>query len=86
MLAAGANINARDSRGFSALSKAASNDRCEAVTTLLKYGAHIETVDVDGDTALMETLLVNAHNALKLLRDAGADYVKTDSYGGPHPQ
>ncbi len=73
LLAAGADINTRDSRGVSALNKAVSNDKCEAVTTLLKYEAHIEAVDVDGDTALMETLFFNAHNALKLLRDGKAD-------------
>lgn len=38
-------------------------------------------MDADGDTALMESLFFDRGDALELLLEAGADYIKNDSYG-----
>ena len=82
LLAAGIDVNVRARGGFTPLTCAVLRNSCDSIATLLRCGADIESTDVEGDTALMESLFYN-DDALKLLLASGADYTKTDSYGDP---
>ena len=56
-------------------------NKCSAITTLLESGAGTGAADDDGDTALMESLFFDGGDALELLLEAVADFIKNDSYG-----
>jgi hypothetical protein len=73
LLAAGAEIEARDNRGRTALHWAAINDRTATARALLTAGAESEARDNDGETALIWAA-VNDHTAtVQELLDRGAN-------------
>jgi hypothetical protein len=66
LLSSGANVNARDRWGWSALSMAAYGGHVDIAKLLLEQGANLDNVDVDGDTP--ESLAANrAHAAVVFL-------------------
>jgi ankyrin repeat protein/alpha-tubulin suppressor-like RCC1 family protein len=82
LLAAGANVNARDADGWTALAYAAVNQRQQMAQALLAAGADVSATDKDGVTALMraasnEKLL----ELMQALLAAGADVNATDKNG-----
>ena len=59
LLARGANINAQDEQGRTALMHAANNGRTHAVRILLEAGANVDMQDDNGDTALIHSIQHN---------------------------
>ncbi|HEY8345728.1 MAG TPA: ankyrin repeat domain-containing protein [Symbiobacteriaceae bacterium] len=71
-VAAGANPEARDSDGVTALMLAAAADRPEVVRGLLSLGVDVNARDVRGWTALTYAEVRGARRVVELLRQAGA--------------
>lgn len=70
----GANVNASDSRGKTALMSAIKYSETETVNVLLKAGADINARNEDGDTALMlAAQYAEKPETVQLLIKAGAD-------------
>lgn len=69
LVAAGAEVNAKDEDGRTALMEAADRDNSESVKILISAGAEVNAKDKEGRTALMRT---HKPNCKKLLREAGA--------------
>lgn len=61
LISSGANVNARDRWGWSALSMCGYGGHIEIARLLLDHGAEIDNVDVDGDTP--ESLATNRKHA-----------------------
>ncbi len=79
---AGADVNAKDDIGFTALLYAASNGQANVVAALLKAGASINAVDEPYDnTALMAAAATGHANVVTLLIKAGADINARDDIG-----
>ena len=79
LLEAGAEINARDNWGQTALMKAAAENNIEALELLVKAGGNIEIPDVYGLTALMKTARDGRIEAAQILLKAGANKaIKTE--------
>ena len=78
LIAAGANVNARDSRG-TALGHAAVENSVDMARFLIEAGADVNAKNDDGETALMNALWVHRHQKssemeiVKPLLEAGAD-------------
>jgi len=73
LLAAGADVDARDSHGQTALMLAAHAGHLEAVRTLVAAGAELDVAGKFGLTAMM-LAVVGAHPSVaELLASAGAD-------------
>lgn len=83
MLAAGANPNARDEYGDTALMIAArQNPFPEVAAILLQKGADVNAKDDDGWTALMLAAFANPNPGMvKVLLDAGADVSAQNAKG-----
>lgn len=81
LLDAGADIEARDSHGATALISAAFNSNPGVTTNLLAAGANIAAEDDNGATALHFAALNNGPPVLTQLMDAGADLYGEDSDG-----
>ena len=87
LLAAGANVNAADSYGWTALMLAANRGKAKAAETLLAAGANLNMKDDKGLTALMLAVkptikLSNTHvKVAKMLIAAGADVDAVDKRG-----
>lgn len=78
----GANINARDENGETALIEAALNDKLDIVELLLNEGADINAKDVEGDTPLSVVAASNGPKALvDLLVARGATVDSRDMIG-----
>jgi len=78
----GANINAKDSKGNTALRNASGgNERIEIVKLLLERGADINATNNDGRTALLEAIELGNKSVVRLLLGKGADPNVMDSYG-----
>ncbi|MDD8014239.1 MAG: ankyrin repeat domain-containing protein [Acidobacteriota bacterium] len=73
LLKAGAEINAKDGFGFTALMRASERGNAELVKALLQAGADIKVKRENGWTALQDACSANQLEALKVLLDAGAD-------------
>lgn len=73
LLACGANINAVDDEGKTALMLAAEKGQVGTVNALLAAGADVNATDDDGDTALMHAADEGNNAVVRLLLDAGAD-------------
>ena len=81
LLDRGADIEAREVSGWTALMLASVNDRVAAVELLLDRGADIEARRDDGDTALMWASWYGKVAVVKLLLDRGADIEARDDDG-----
>jgi hypothetical protein len=85
LLSKGAQIEARDPQGWTALHGAARATRPLSVTELIQAGASIDALDQRGRTALMLALLERASPAraetIEALLRAGADADERDDHG-----
>jgi ankyrin repeat protein len=72
-ISAGADINARDANGSSALLHAAQIRNIEIVNLLINAGADVNARDIYGNTALILADQYNYKDTARLLIDAGAD-------------
>lgn len=77
----GADVNAVNKSGQTALHKAVEKGNKEAVQELLKNGANINARDKKGQTALHNAVKNGNKDIVKLLVDKGADLNITDIYG-----
>ena len=73
LLDAGANVNARNESGGTALMIAVSHRHPETIRLLLNAGANVNAKDDEGHTALMSAVHSENPETIKLLLDAGAD-------------
>ena len=81
-LDAGANVNAKDKDGITALMVAAEvNSNPEVINVLLKAGADVNEKDEYGGTALMSAAYGNNLKAIDVLLKAGADVNVKDKDG-----
>lgn len=80
LIAAGADVNAKNDDGLTALMVAAKKNSADVAKLLLAAGADTEAKDDDGMTALMYAAANNAADMAKLLIDAGADIEAKDKY------
>ena len=76
----GANVNAKNEYGATALMAAAVNGHTEIVNALIKAGADVNTKDSDGETALMQAAFNGHTETVNVLIEAGADDA-IDNYG-----
>lgn len=81
MLKAGADVNAKDKNGKTALMYAADAGNDETIKELLKAGANIQAKDNNGKTALMYAASTGNEDAIKALIKAGADLSAVDNKG-----
>ncbi len=83
-LAEGADPNARDRTGLSALAAALTKDSIALIAALIAAGADVNAVGGDGLRPLDFAMLYCGHRAAKLLIDRGAevDYIRTDGDPG----
>ncbi|KQM67628.1 hypothetical protein ASE75_01460 [Sphingomonas sp. Leaf17] len=82
LLQAGVDIEARDSRGFTALVLASYNDRLSTTALLLDAGAAPNGTGEDRvNTALMGVAFKGYADIARLLLDRGADVNRTNSVG-----
>ena len=81
ILKAGANINAKDADGMTALMHAASFARDKVTKLLLKHGADVKIRDSSGKTALMYAADHEKDDVAKLLLEHGADVNAKDKSG-----
>ena len=72
LLAKGAEVNAKDKDGRTALMYAAGNGHTETVETLLAKGAEVNAEDKGGRTALMYATWKGHTKIVRLLKQAGA--------------
>src|SRR5947209_17141730 len=84
LLSSGADVNARDKRGFTPLMRAVLNGSVETVKTVMEFKPDLnaQTTDPDpntsGSTALMYAVAKNRKEVLDMLLDAGADINESD--------
>jgi serine/threonine-protein phosphatase 6 regulatory ankyrin repeat subunit B len=71
LLKRGAEVNAQDRDGWTALMEASAKGRADVVRRLLAYGADVRIKNKNGWTALRTTARCNT-NVARLLKDAGA--------------
>ena len=85
LLDSGADKEAKDADGITALIAAASRGRTECLRLLLDAGAQLDAADVNGRTALMAAIFWHSldpqshFSCIRLLLDAGADKTATDN-------
>ena len=72
LLAKGADVNAKDTTGWTALMFAAATDYTGTVQVLLKKGANVNAKNNKGETALMIATFYKHPDIVKILKDAGA--------------
>ncbi|HEX7674540.1 MAG TPA: ankyrin repeat domain-containing protein [Bdellovibrio sp.] len=70
---AGANVNEKNHRGYSALMLTAYNDHYDAAVLLIESGADVNTCDKGGNTVLMGAAFKGHFEILQLLLKEGAD-------------
>ncbi|KAL8809823.1 MAG: hypothetical protein Q9200_003089 [Gallowayella weberi] len=80
-LARGADANARDVYGSTALITASAYGWHNIVSLLLQYGADVNARDKDGQTALIRASIYNYHDIVSLLLQCGADINARDEDG-----
>lgn len=81
LIAAGADIDAGDYEGETALMYAARNEHVEIAASLLRNGADVNAHTIWGLTALDLCVRYNCHQMLHFLLQYGADYESKDIYG-----
>lgn len=79
LIAAGADVNARNSKGFSPLHEAARGDLPDVVEALIESGAEIEMKNHAGETPLTLAVRYSKVDAVDVLCNAGAD-IKTEAH------
>jgi len=87
LIAAGADVNARDSFGVTPLMYAAISGSAEVIRLMLKSGADVKAKDTDGRTVLIECLTTENDLPPEIVEEliqAGAD-VNVRVYGGLTP-
>jgi uncharacterized protein len=83
LLAKGANVNAKDDKGRTALLWVApARDNPEMVKVLIAKGADVNAKDNDGETALMIAASQSNPGIMAELLDAGAEVDATNKAGG----
>lgn len=80
-LAAGVDVNAKNSLGMAAVHLAVHNKHLNVVETLIGAGANLNEADNEGMTPLMEAIRAPSPEALKLLVKSKVDLEKKDSKG-----
>ncbi len=81
LIQAGADVNARDRIGYTALMWAANYYAVDAAKALIEAGADINAKDNNGYTALMVTVGKGSFDVAKVLIEAGADINAKDNNG-----
>ena len=81
LIAAGANVDAKDAEGETALFKAAYWGKPEIIKLLLSAGANANNTNTSGTTALMSTLVWNSADSVRVLLEAGADATAKNNEG-----
>ncbi|MBR5609337.1 MAG: ankyrin repeat domain-containing protein [Elusimicrobiaceae bacterium] len=81
LLSAGANVNAKDDFGNTALLAACDKDKNGVIKVLLAAGANVNAKDSNGNTPLLEACFWGKKDAVKVLLAAGADVNVKDKYG-----
>ncbi|MBW7476098.1 ankyrin repeat domain-containing protein [Paenibacillus oenotherae] len=82
LLKKGANINARDARGRTAIMAATHGNNPDTVKLLIDAGADINAQDDRKDNPLLYAGAEGLLDIVKLMIDAGADPAITNRYGG----
>lgn len=78
----GADLNAKDKEGFTAVHWAANNHDAETIKILAELGADLNMFDSVGElTPLGVSLEMSRHDSVKALVNAGADLLITNSKG-----
>lgn len=72
LLARGADVNARNKSGWTALMHAAVNGHTAIIKALLAAGADVNAKNKNGGTALMQAARYGHPDIVKLLKEAGA--------------
>ena len=83
LIAAGADVNAKDADGDPLLYTAVWTDNSEALKILIDAGADVNAKDADGDPLLYTAVWREIPEVARLLIDAGADVNARDSDGDP---
>jgi ankyrin repeat protein len=73
LLEFGVSPDIRDHTGWTALRRAALNNRCEEAAELLKHGAVVDAANYFGQTAMMVACAHGNHEFVSLLLSFGAD-------------
>jgi len=81
LLAEGADVNARDEYGRTALMEAAAFNEVDMVKMLIESGADVNAVDKYGYTALMLAAFYGFKEIVELLLEHGADVSKENNNG-----
>ena len=81
LLAAGAEVNAKDRFGSSALALTTDYDHAKSAHLLLAHGADIESRENEGMTPLIRATRCNSHGVLRLLLEWHADHTVTTLRG-----
>ena len=81
LLEAGADVNATDTRGATALRLASLYGHTETVKALVAAGAVVNAKDNSGETALMAAITYGHTEIVKALLEAGADVNATNARG-----
>ncbi len=82
LVAAGADVDARDGSGRTPLIIAAQEQMTAAAQALLDAGADVNAADAEGETAYPVAALSDNPELVGLLLDRGADRVGTKRFGG----
>lgn len=78
---AGADLNATDTEGGTALHAAALSGSMNVLKLLIKNNAKLDLQDDEGSTPLLLALLQSRHGVAKYLIESGADLNMKDNYG-----
>ena len=81
VLAAGANANTTNRKGWSCLTMAATKGRADIVRLLLDHGADVDVSDASGITPLIAACYTGRYDVLRLLLHRGADFAARDRNG-----
>jgi hypothetical protein len=81
LLSAGADVNAREDGGWTALLWAAANGHADAARLLIEAGADVNATNEVGDTTLTLAASRGAPGVVQVLLEAGADHERYDGDG-----